>query len=431
MLDTIFGRDKDGPAASAPTSLPKWQVPLDPLIPEWDLLVEIRYALRKLPLVKLVYVKGHQDAHKAYNRLSLRAQLNVDADDLAGKYQQDYGKAHPFALMTPRTGGFLIYPEGTKTSRYAQDIRHRATTEPLREYIREKYGFSEMIMSTINWKAHGKALKAMIKKRIHITKLVHECLPTMERLNKFDGSKKMCPGCAVCVETRDHILKCKATGRRQWREKFFQAINEFHAKEDTSPLLRNLWNEAVGDWMTSDDEIEFQASPILFHNDVRAVIFHQNTIGWRQIINGRFSVEWSRIQDDYYARKRYQSGKNDRRRGQQWQIKLIRLIWKEWMNLWKMRNEDLHGRDTETRAITERREVEQALREVYERRNHFEPRVQELLLREEHEHMQRPIWVTRNWLTVNGPIFRESARRAKANAIAGVRSIRSYFAPAR
>ncbi len=62
----------------------------------------------KLLFKKLVYVKGHQDKHKAYNRLSLRAQLNVDADDLASKYQQELGRARPFALMTPRTGGFLI-----------------------------------------------------------------------------------------------------------------------------------------------------------------------------------------------------------------------------------------------------------------------------------------------------------------------------------
>jgi hypothetical protein len=72
-------------------------------------------------------------------------------DDLARKYQQEYGKAHPFVLMTPRTGGFLIYPEGTTTSKYAQDIRHRATTTPLREYIRDEYSYSEAIMSTINW----------------------------------------------------------------------------------------------------------------------------------------------------------------------------------------------------------------------------------------------------------------------------------------
>ncbi|KAI2498549.1 hypothetical protein MHU86_15945 [Fragilaria crotonensis] len=115
MLDTIFGRDRDGgPAASAPTALPRNLTPLDPLIPEWDLLVEIRYALTHMPGVKLVYVKGHQDKKKAYNRLTLRAQLNVDADDLAGRYQDQYGRAHPYALMTPNTGAFLVYPEEQK-----------------------------------------------------------------------------------------------------------------------------------------------------------------------------------------------------------------------------------------------------------------------------------------------------------------------------
>jgi hypothetical protein len=282
-------------------------------------------------------------------------------------------------------------------------------------------------MTTINWKAHGKALKTMIKKRIHITKLVHECLPTLERQNKFDGGKRMCPGCTESRETRDHTLKCHAVSRQKWRDNFFQAIQEFHAKEDTNPLLRNLLNETMRDWMVSSAGIDFHASPVLFHNAVRAVINHQNSIGWRQMFNGRFSVEWSRLQDDHYARQRLQRGTNDRRSGHRWQIKLICLIWKEWIKLWKMRNEELHGRDTATRAINERRDIEGALRAVYEQRNHFEPRVQELLLREEHEHMQCPLWVTWNWLTVNGPIFRASARRAKAKAIAGVRSIRSYF----
>lgn len=50
MLDTIFGQENKGPAASVPATLPKRQVSLDPLIPEWDQLVEIRNALMQLPL---------------------------------------------------------------------------------------------------------------------------------------------------------------------------------------------------------------------------------------------------------------------------------------------------------------------------------------------------------------------------------------------
>ena len=178
----------------------------------------------------------------------------------------------------------------------------------------------------------------------------------------------------------------------------------------------------------------FQVSPLLFHKDVRVVIGQQNSIGWRQIINGRFTVEWSRLQDDHYARMRFQQGTDDRRSGHRWQIKLIRMMWKEWMKLWnKLRNEELNGRDAANRKISERREIESELHEVqHARQNHLEPRVQELLLQEEHGHTRRPLWVTRNWLTVNGPaIFRESTRRAKEKALSVVRSIRSYFAPVR
>ena len=48
-----------------------------------------------------------------------------------------------------------------------------------------------------------------------------------------------------------------------------------------------------------------------------------------------------------------------------------------------------------------------------------------------HEHMQQPLWVTRNWLAKNTPVFRESVRRAKACATKGMWSIRSYFAAVR
>lgn len=57
--------------------------------------------------------------------------------------------------------------------------------------------------SRINWRAHGKAMNAMIKQCVHFTKKIpHKCLPTLERLNKFDsGSRRACPGCLVGIET--------------------------------------------------------------------------------------------------------------------------------------------------------------------------------------------------------------------------------------
>jgi hypothetical protein len=329
--------------------------------------------------------------------------------------------------MTPNTGVFLVYPEGTVTTKYAQTIRHRATTSPLRSHIQEKNQYSDSTMEKINWLAHGKAMKAMIKRRTHLTKLVHECLPTLERQNKFDSGNRKCPGCLVHPENRDHILRCQVESRSQWRSKFTQTLVEFHDKVDTYPLIWQALNESIQSWMNATDDVEYCVNATIYQNNVRLAIRQQNEMGWRQVINGRFSIEWSRIQDDYYARSRTQKQNNDRRSGHRWQIKLIHLIWTEWDKLWKIRNEELHGRDSATRAATERREITNALRTVYDQ---YEPRVQELLTEEEHQHLSKPHWLTKNWLTVNAPIFRESARRAKAKAILGVGSIRLYFPPA-
>jgi hypothetical protein len=67
--------------------------------------------------------------------------------------------------MTPNKGVFLVYPEGTVTAKYAQTIRHRATTSPLRSHIQEKNQCSDSTMEKTKWQADGKAMKAMIKRR--------------------------------------------------------------------------------------------------------------------------------------------------------------------------------------------------------------------------------------------------------------------------
>jgi hypothetical protein len=106
MLDRLYGK------TIAQTS--KHLAILDTLDAEWDLLVEIQEALRELPGVDLTYVKGHQDDKKANDRLPLMAQLNVDADRLAGEYNREHGnQQRPFALMTPNAGALLLTDDGT------------------------------------------------------------------------------------------------------------------------------------------------------------------------------------------------------------------------------------------------------------------------------------------------------------------------------
>ena len=56
---------------------------------DWDVIAEIWSIIQAGSLAdtqSFVHVKGHADKDKLYDQLTLRQQLNVDADKLAGGY---------------------------------------------------------------------------------------------------------------------------------------------------------------------------------------------------------------------------------------------------------------------------------------------------------------------------------------------------------
>jgi hypothetical protein len=95
-------------------------------------------------------------------QLSLLAQLNVYTNDQAKEYQQQHGKAHPFVLMPPHAGAFVTTPEGTITAKGVQELRSYATGPPLQLHIQERNQWTDQIIRTINWKAHGEAINKRI-----------------------------------------------------------------------------------------------------------------------------------------------------------------------------------------------------------------------------------------------------------------------------
>ena len=294
---------------------------------------------------------------------------------------------------------------GTITSRYKEVVLQQSTGPDLRNYIQDKNSWTQSTMDMVNWSAHGKAFRNQISRRIHLSKLLHECLPTFHQLNKYGGSHRPCPACLSPDETRDHILRCLDPPRVEWRRQYWEALAKFHAEYRTAaPLLVHVLKSALEEWFQSTTDIE--VSPILYPQEVRHLVLQQNAIGWRQLFNGRFTVEWAKLQQEYYTKHRKKQDGNKRRDGSQWQVKLIVLMWDQWRLLWSLRNSDVHGKDSVTRARAARAATARELREVYDQRPHLEPHVASLLHEHEHEHIRRPLSTTRNWLAVKFPIIR-------------------------
>jgi hypothetical protein len=212
MIDALYdGEETDEDGA-------KQLAVLDVLDAEWDLLTEIQGSLRELPGVHITFIKGHQDDRVPYERLPLMAQLNVDADRMAGKYQRTFGAQRPFAFLVPSTGAALLTDEGTVSSRFKTALINRSVGPGLEEYIRIKNGWDQCTFGSVNWKAHGKAVKACEHKQVHLTKFLHEVLPTYHHINNLDGGQRKCVACGVCDETTDHIFQCTAQSLQRWKE---------------------------------------------------------------------------------------------------------------------------------------------------------------------------------------------------------------------
>jgi hypothetical protein len=62
------------------------------------------------------------------------------------------------------------------------------------------------------------------------------------------------------------------------------------------------------------------------------MIRHQNEVGWRQLFLGRFCLEWSDLQDAYYARPS-DGPRTKARTGHRWQLMVIAEIWDQWQLL--------------------------------------------------------------------------------------------------
>ena len=328
ILKTLAGGDMKFNAVDEPVSIDGTTVVLDVLCPDWDLLIEIQHALSQLPGLRLKYVKGHQDDATPYAQLPLFAQLNVDADGKAGQFQDLHGQDRPVVLLTPRTHVLLHLLDGTVTSSFAASLRHAYCGPPLMEYIRIKNKWTAAVVESINWQAHGSALRKQQPLRIHYVKYVHDILPTHSQLNQMDKGMRTCPCCACTHEDHDHILRCPSSARDSWRAKLLDQLSSACGKHHTYAPLQALLLNAVRQWLYQDGNLP-DAVPQCddYAEELHSLIRVQTKIGWRQLFNGRFCLHWSNLQSEHLYHIRHHLPVKHKT-GQKWQVAIITVFWK-------------------------------------------------------------------------------------------------------
>jgi hypothetical protein len=87
------------------------------------------------------HMKGHQDKDTAYELLLFLAQLNCDANKLAGAYQLSHGSCRPLIPLSP-THPIALNIAGRTIQRHMKTaIRDSAHSGPLLDRMREGVNF--------------------------------------------------------------------------------------------------------------------------------------------------------------------------------------------------------------------------------------------------------------------------------------------------
>ena len=370
---------------------------------EYDVLAEIRASMTELQgsCPSLEWIKGHQDDHTELDKLPLKAQLNCHADTLANEYLTSNPTINFLQVpMLPTSGCHLQLAKGTVTYNIKHEVKLARTTPPLKKKLCAQHAWDDETFEDIDWTSHGRALNYQQKHRITMVKYLNDCLPLGKRVHRYNIKyPETCPSCPAPLEDSDHFWSCPATSRNKWRKTCHKALLDQLNELDTAPPLQALLLEAA--------KAVLQGTPldnIAIEPEVQHVADAQANIGWHQLFKGRFSKSWKQVQDQYLGTR-----KTKRNTGQTWLTKVINTIFQEWWKLWELRNEDLHGRDLNTRTQAETRQGIRELTHLYQAHHDIAPlHLQWLFDIPLITRMQYNISTIRQWINRWKPILERS-----------------------
>jgi hypothetical protein len=279
------------------------------------------------------------------------------------------------------------------------------------------------IMQSIDWDAQGMAICCHFHQSVHLTKLIHDILPTNDNVSQWKPlCLEKCPSCPHPREDRDHVLRCPHPSQMEWRQKFLINLQTTCDKLHTRPNLQMILLTALEAWFTNTPA-DFSKYPTQYSHLIR----QQTQICWRQLFNGRLSMEWSQLQDEYL----HQQGlHNKKTTGLLWAMSILSKIWEEWTLIWTIRNQVIHGHDQTSRLNIQCLEAETELCAIYDDRKLLLPADQDHLFDDVNTHLAYSTNSIQNWLNTYQGLFTDSISKAKKCVLDGVRSIRSYFQPA-
>jgi hypothetical protein len=135
-------------------------------------------------------------------------------------------------------------------------------------------------------------------------------------------------------------------------------------KYNTSPEMTNLLLNGINKVITNPHTDGPENIPA----ELASVASAQSKIGWRHILKGRISKMWIA-----YLEQRIQNEVTESKNVVTWATDIIRTILSQWLDLWKLRNDDRHGYDYKSKRVSERNQAVREVEQLYELKGQVQP----------------------------------------------------------
>ena len=388
---------------------------------DWDVLQAIVFSLSQFDVKpQLIHVKGHQDDDIEYADLSLAAQLNVDADHLAGSFEY---QAHQDPSKTPLIRGNAVNlhsKNGTISSNYRKNIRKMFSYPIMVKYLCERNHWTQTHFDYMDWHSHGISIRKHYSKKHFVTKYIHDWLPLGKLLQHYKPHySSKCPACDHMCEDRSHFLRC--TNRRSWHHDLLKDLRYFFTKHPTRPALVDILQDAIRQWLTHD-EVIIAGYPPLYDE----LIGKQRCVGWEQIFLGRFVEDWKQLQHEFLMTQPRRKKKHS---GLTWITGVTTIIWKHVHDQWLLRNSQQHGVTAEEREAKLLIHAQLQTEALYDYKDSVLPRDHSLFYKDLDEHLSYETTSRglRQWITTWEPVLLQSVTDALTFGTTHMRSIATYM----
>jgi hypothetical protein len=392
----------------------KYHIPNHTLSPDWDVIKMLAITNTELPTNETHWVKGHQDLDMEYDLLPLPAQLNCDADFEAGQFQQHHAQPRPKAPMLPSTQAELVISGETIHSHYKSRIREAATLPNYFEYIEEKFNWSADTRMNIDWGAYKQIIRQFRTRQVTLVKHLHEMAPSGHISHRNNHHyPQSCPSCTCDDETNNHILRCPADSRKEWRSKLLRQLTISLPSITNDPHLADILRDGLTRWFRQLPDMTVDQYPTEYHH----LINKQNSIGWSHLFRGRWSIEWQLLHKAYATRKNLEGKDADSAR---WIRKIGRIVLTSWFELWTLRNLERHGKDAAEQKAKRAAFLHSQLSELYNLRERMIPSHCVMFSQDLHTHITEKSNLDgiENWIYTFGPAIHSSIKQATARSAA-------------